>query len=143
MSESSTNSSILYAPVLSARQVNRLLQERSQRTKQLLTCFNTRLGRLLRLNVLTHVSYLVRRARCNLCSINNSHNVSNIEAKSFCNKCSIYLCFNSNLWRQTCRDVWHSDGILYQRINSRPCPRRKWNENQKVEKEMFLYCLLQ
>ena len=37
VSESSTNSSILYAPGLSALQVNRLLQERIQRTKQLLT----------------------------------------------------------------------------------------------------------
>ena len=120
MSESSTKASILCAPGLSSRQVDRQLQEQSQRAKQILTWFNTRSGRLLRLNVLTHLMYRVRRARCNQRSIENSHNVSNIRATSFCNTCSVQLCFNSNLWRQTCWYVWLCDRTLYQNINSRP-----------------------
>ena len=113
-------------PGLIVSLVDRLQKEKSQRMKQLSTCFCTPSAFLIRLNVITHFRYCICRECCNLCNINNAQNVSSIRSTPFSNICSVHLFVDSNLFLRTCLKIWHSHSTLYQRINMRNFPLRKW-----------------
>ena len=115
---------------MDAKRTLQLLESREERKKQRLRWFNSAEGKELRLKVETHICLEGERQRCAMCNVNNSHNAGGKKIKTYCNTCDVHLCTDAGQRRSSCWYEWHSEEVLYQRVNVMPKPRRKYKSEK-------------